>query len=345
MTESQHDILEIDYNPHEKKPNSKNDLEKIEISSWDPIKKVIELLEINEGLFFGEEHTDLVAKTFLISSMDQLKNAWIKTIYIEMVKSNKQYLIDNYYDNKDWSEVALFNYLEQTRNWIWYTPYFYFKIIETAKNAWIRIVGIDVEKPGIQRSFDNQEWVKVIQDDRKTNRWKYLVFWWSEHGNDTHYDTSFWGHKTGNSWVHVGLWIKTIDFEKSKLDKNQITSWDWIDCDYKIISNREDITLIISPDKKKTNLWYTIFLESIAKTIWNLPWWYSDDYDKELKSLFDNYINAINQYTDNFTAEHYKKLEETWDIFYKKASQKKQHPWNFRNILEQIEILRIESEM
>jgi hypothetical protein len=114
-----------------------------------PIEIVLDLLQKHEGICFGEKHTHISPRMFLIKHMEKLKDAGIKTIYIEGIRFDTcQALLDSNAstdklpfivkkDTKksyDHSGGKSYNLSSNS---------FAISLLKAAKKAGIRIVGID----------------------------------------------------------------------------------------------------------------------------------------------------------------------------------------------------------
>ncbi len=108
---------------------------------------VTNLLSQSNGIAYGESHSDISPKKFLIDNMSLHKKLGVTTIYLEHTFSDTmQNLLDDYfYSEDDHMPVLLFHFLRELDrgNQINHNPYNFTFLVQTAKNHGIRIIAID----------------------------------------------------------------------------------------------------------------------------------------------------------------------------------------------------------
>lgn len=297
-----------------------------------PITLVASLLKDAQWLFLGENHPELAVKNFLITHMQALKSAGVTKLFIEMVASDSQHIIDDFFNDTAGSQEALLSYLD-TR-WWWYgiyTAIAYFKIIETAKKAGIKVYWIDPSKPLLQRSFDNEHWKRVITDTI-TSSDKYIVYGGSWHGDREHVDKVF---NSSTKWITGHLNIQSVDMVNWNIDK--VIKVNTNDSDYIVYVKAIDIEQIQAPNDQEQCLGYMKRIESI---ITNISFG-NEDNSPEVSKAYKVYISSIESYKTNFDRKTYTTMKTAWDVFYSLVKKEKTFFLDCRRILQQIEVVRV----
>ena len=128
--------------------------------SDNPYDTISNLLKDHQGLFIGDSHGVLSISEWLKEYLDDLKGEGVEQLHMEMVRSDYQFLIDDYYADIEGSGIRLEAYLE--KRWGHKssgTGAAYFDIIETAKNNGIKVFGIDTDVTGDRKLEDsNPHW-------------------------------------------------------------------------------------------------------------------------------------------------------------------------------------------
>lgn len=178
----------------------------IELSAPLPVDRIIPgLLESYQGICIGELHSHLSPKKFLIDHMPTLKEAGVKTLFLEhLFYDSMQKWLDDYFQTA--SDAPMPKYLQAYLNnlssgqSIFRTTesnYNYLEIVRAAKELGIRIVGLDTtisylcgasDKLGVKNSHNryvamNYTSVQIIRLESKGE--KFVAFMGSGHVGTT----------------------------------------------------------------------------------------------------------------------------------------------------------------
>jgi len=146
------------------------------------------LLKNYSGVFVGESHNgDLSNQQFMIKNLEKFQKAGLKVLAIEMVYSEDQQLIDNYYNDSINSRETLIKYTKKILG--------RFPLIEAAKKAGIKVIGIDMKS----RNYGESRFGEVTREE--VNKWwanevkkemaqyepgdKFIVYGGFYHSNDS----------------------------------------------------------------------------------------------------------------------------------------------------------------
>ena len=182
-----------------------------------------------QGLFLGDAHGVLSVSEWLTEHLDEFKEQNVKQLYMEMVRSDHQFLVDDYYNGVEGAEVRLQAYLEE--RWGHKSPgtgMAYFDIIETAKENGIKVCGIDNNVIGNARlERSNPHWDGVIDKHSQElgQNEKFLIFGGSGH---------IANYPMNKGVDHMQGDIPSIDFNASETGKIEITKGDGKDSDYEV---------------------------------------------------------------------------------------------------------------
>ncbi len=94
-------------------------------------------------LFAGESHINDRARDIFSDSLQSFKDSGGDTLGLEMVESHKQYLLDNFLEERENSEFELYEYLRV--RWQYNTKN-YMKLITRAKSLELKLLAIDLDK-------------------------------------------------------------------------------------------------------------------------------------------------------------------------------------------------------
>ncbi|GEM_PF-5412898 len=94
-------------------------------------------------LFTGESHRDDTNRAKLAASLSVFKAMGGDTLGLEMIESHKQYLLDNYLNYIENSDLELSTYL--TKRWQYNTKS-YMRLISTARELELNLLAIDLDK-------------------------------------------------------------------------------------------------------------------------------------------------------------------------------------------------------
>jgi hypothetical protein len=162
------------------------DRKSLEIKKYPEVKEVIEaeilcidLLAKNQGIFYAETHNDNPDnEQFMIENLEKFRQAGVTVIAIEMVDSEDQKLIDDFYDDPEKNKEALVKYTKSKLG--------RFPLIDAARKAGIKVIGIDmkardVRQPGCEniKSKDvNQWWADQVKKEMANHLpgEKYIVY-------------------------------------------------------------------------------------------------------------------------------------------------------------------------
>ncbi|MBI4354795.1 MAG: SBBP repeat-containing protein [Candidatus Omnitrophica bacterium] len=173
-----------------------------------PEELLARLLRDNPGVFLGDRHGDFNIEEHLIAQMPLLARQGVKTLFVEMVYSADQAILDAYYQTGNLE--PLITYL--TDRWDLTQPGLgkkYAEVVQAARAAGIQTIGIDVDTRRIKQSLrleiSNPHWRWVIQEALKSQPGKYLVFGGTGHSANYLF----------NKGVDVLLGIPSVDFGTS----------------------------------------------------------------------------------------------------------------------------------
>lgn len=185
------------------------------------------ILKDNHGLFIGDSHGELSIPEWLKQHLDDFQREGVEQLHMEMVRSDHQFLIDNYYADVEGSGIRLEAYLE--KRWGHKSPgtgAAYFDIIETAKNNGIKVFGIDNDITGDNRlEGSNPHWASTINSKMTelSPNGKFLVFGGTGHSANYPLNKGV-DQILGN--------IPSIDFDQSKSKNVEIRKADGRESDY-----------------------------------------------------------------------------------------------------------------
>lgn len=160
-----------------------------------------ELLRNNRGLVIGESHSELTSKKLLIDNMKILASKGVKVLYLEHLFSDlHQEYLDKYF-NTGKMPKQLHEYLkilDHGHNTDPSGQYTFFKLVEAAKNAKIKIIAIDCAASYINEGINSRDKSKtriqminyfaekIISQDVKNNNKKWIAFVGNTHTNTMH---------------------------------------------------------------------------------------------------------------------------------------------------------------
>lgn len=185
------ELKKIDKNaPQDRKPVLPDLSSKTEDSviNIEPLELIETVLWANPGIFLGEAHDDNAPPAFMIENMSKLKEMGVEVLFLEMVYSRNQKLIDDYYKDDAALDKLKASILEGWSDHGKEAVERYVEIIKAAKKAGVKVVAIDV--PYVAEPYSsferlvtsNAQWYKTIKQYLKDNEvQKYIVYGGTNH--------------------------------------------------------------------------------------------------------------------------------------------------------------------
>jgi hypothetical protein len=175
-------------------------------------KLVSALLEKNDGMLWADSHGDTDVVDALSDLLPTLKTSGVQSLYIEMVASADQQVLDKF--QKDGDTEALKKHLVKT-GWDHAgdgkEADHLVKMLANARKTGIKIYGIDESGSGRlplseRKERANPHWVQVIRENLSTHPGlgKYVVFGGAAHsGNYPAYSRNYPGYKGVNALLGI----------------------------------------------------------------------------------------------------------------------------------------------
>lgn len=144
-------------------------------------------LDRHRGLAFGEIHGLYAFPLYVAERMKTFADKGVTRLYVEMIPSNRQELLDLWQDKNDASQLIDFinsrPYANATYQW-----HHYWLMFQAAKKAGIRVVAIDKRHvmgvhPNALMKERNESWMDSIIEDQNQCGYgeKFIVFGGQDH--------------------------------------------------------------------------------------------------------------------------------------------------------------------
>ncbi|MBK8012055.1 MAG: hypothetical protein IPK13_11960 [Deltaproteobacteria bacterium] len=196
--------------------------------SMKPGELISEILKTNPGVFLGDEHGSSAIPEFLSNSMSSFRDSGVKRLYVEMFNSDHQPMLDRFWEQGD-NRQDLVAHLEmngwnKAEGW----PERVVSMLESAKKAGIRPIGIDTAHTGSSRlETANPHWVSVIQahEAEASDRGLYVV--WGGSGHSANFPR--------NKGVDWRLGIPSVDLgDSASISVPEVTTADGRSSDFRV---------------------------------------------------------------------------------------------------------------
>ena len=203
---------------------------------WDTAKKE---LSSNRGLAIGDAHGDVAIPEWMEKHLKDFREAGVKTLYMEMFAAGDQRALDDFMSRKPGADAKLVSVLESHWEYSAGSGAAYFTLVKEARDAGIRVVGIDVAvAKGASQGNDakapsadddrlkvNPKWQATIEADAAARPGeKFLVYAGGDHTARTEFENTYKATgadgitSTNTETIPKGidalLAIPSIDFDK-----------------------------------------------------------------------------------------------------------------------------------